>query len=231
MQSHASAALLSIMALAWAVDAQEAGPPVADWPTQFLGEHGGSDDPMLELRRRRPVPDFRLTDQHGRTVTQAVMQGKWTVLFFGYTHCPDYCPTTLAALRSALHRLEHEDPQLADRIQVIFVSLDPFRDTPALLNDYIAYFDPHFIAATGSPAELQRLSRLMGIHYDYIDTATGASTGDILHAPRGDYAVDHTGDFYVFDAHARLLEWMAPPHTARRITTTLKRILHQYGGW
>ena len=231
MQSHAGAALISLMALSCAVDAQAARPPVVDWPTQFLGEHGGSDDPMLELRRLRPVPDFRLTDQHGRPVTQAVMRGKGTVLFFGYTHCPDYCPATLAALRSALHGLEREDPQLGSRIQVIFISVDPFRDTPALLNAYIAYFDPQFTAATGSPGELQRLTRLMGINYDYIDTATGASSGNVLHAPQGDYAVDHTADFYVFDDHARLLEWMKPPHTARRVTATLKRILQQYGGW
>lgn len=225
------AALMAAAALVLAADAQAAKPPAVDWPTQFLGEHGGSEDPMLELRRRRPVPSFTLTDQHGRPLTEAMMQGKWTVLFFGYTHCPDYCPTTLAAIRSALHRLKREDPGLGDRVQVLFISLDPFRDTPSVLNKYVAYFGPLFTGATGSAKELQRFTRLMGINYDYTDTATGASFGDILHAPPGDYAVDHTADFYVFDDHARLLQWVEPPHTPRRVEKTLKHILQQYGGW
>lgn len=225
------AVLVAAAALAWAAAVQAAKPPAVDWPTVFLGEHGGSEDPMLELRRRRPVPEFTLTDQHGRPLTQAVMQGKWTLLFFGYTHCPDYCPTTLAALRSTLHRLLGENPGLNGRIQVLFVSLDPFRDTPRILDGYVAYFGAGFTGATGRPQELQRLTRLMGVNYDYTDTATGASFGDVLHAPPGDYAVDHSADLYVFDDHARLLEWIEPPHTTRRLAAALRRILHRYGGW
>lgn len=200
-------------------------------PQFIIGDHSGSEDNMLELRRRRPVPAFNLVDQHGNPFTQEQMQGKWTILFFGYTHCPDYCPTTLAALRGALRRLQRENPKLGGSIQVVFISVDPFRDTPAVLADYVSYFSPQFIGATGATAELKRFTTLLGISYDYADGVTGSPVADTTHRPPGDYVVDHSADFYVFDDHARLLVWVEPPHTTHRVTSMLKSIMKHYGGW
>jgi protein SCO1/2 len=180
---------------------------------------------MLELRRFMPVPSFNLVDQHNQAITPDRMQGKWTIIFFGYTHCPDYCPTTLSALSGALRRLRTDNPKLDGRIQVIFVSLDPFRDTSAVLTDYLAYFDPSFIGATGAPSDLKRFTTLLGVNYDYEDAVSGTPAGGTKIRPAGDYVVDHSADFYVFDDHARLLTWVEPPHTVTRVTSILKSIL------
>ena len=186
---------------------------------------------MLELRRRRPVPAFNLVDQHGNTITQRQMQGKWTILFFGYTHCPDYCPTTLSALKGSIRRLQQDNSNLTGHIRVIFISVDPFRDTPVVLKDYLSYFSPQFIGASGPPPELKRFTKLLGITYDYADTETGEPFADTTHRPPGDYVVNHSADFYVFDDHARLLIWVKPPHTIHRVVSILKSALKHYGGW
>ena len=178
-----------------------------------------------------PVPSFNLVDQHNATMTPARMQGKWTLLFFGYTHCPDYCPTTLSALNAALRRLRTDNPKLDGRIQVLFVSLDPFRDTPAVLADYVAFFNPGFIGATGKAAELKRFTTLLGVNYGYQNAVTGMPAGGIKHRPEGDYALDHSANFFVFDDHARLVTWVEPPHTVTRVTEQLRIILQRNDGW
>ena len=212
--------------------AQDRPTNAAESGFQFSSDdHGGAEGMMREMRRWRPMPKFKLMDQHGEPITQEQMRGKWTILFFGYTHCPDYCPTTLMALKIATQRLIAENPKLGDRLQVILVSLDPFRDTPAVLTDYLAYFNPQFIGASGAPGELKRFSRLLGGRYDYTDIDSGAPLGDTDSRPPGEYAVSHNADFYVFDDRTRLVNWVEPPHTTQRVTAALEGILKQYGGW
>jgi protein SCO1/2 len=208
-----------------AVPQCHASPTAALAPQLGAGGHGEHAEALLDLRRNRPVPAFNLIDQHGKPITQQEMQGKWTIMFFGYTHCPDYCPTTLMTLKVALRRLRQEDPNLGDRIQVIFVSVDPFRDTPAVLADYVSYFDPRFIGASGSPQELKHFTELLGVTYDYENAVSGASLDDTARRPPGDYVVDHSADIYIFDDHTRLLTWVAPPQTTTAIMSILKGLI------
>ena len=119
------------------------------------GGMGGSD--IMQIRRRVAMPAFKLVDYDGRPFTLNSMQGKWTIMLFGYTHCPDFCPTTLMELSRAYRNLQRENPELAAKTQIVFVSVDPFRDSPEVLADYIAHFNRKFIAVSGTPEELSSL--------------------------------------------------------------------------
>ena len=135
---------------------------------------------------------FHLTDQDGRALTAADFHGDVVLLYFGYTHCPDACPTTLATLANALRTL---GPQ-ASSARVLFVTVDPRRDTAAVLKQYVSAFGPQFIGLRGDSAELTDLMKRyrVSIHYEKPDK-TGA------------YAVDHSSAVFIFgkNGRARLL--------------------------
>jgi protein SCO1/2 len=154
--------------------------------------------------------EFHLTDQNGQPVTAANYRHEIVLLYFGYTHCPDQCPTTLAKLASALHAL---GPQ-ASRVRVLFVSVDPRRDTTAVLKRYVGNFGPEFVGLRGGQSELTTLSKRYRITYHY-------------EAPDkyGDYEVDHSSAVFVFGrhGHARLLG--QADNTAQQYTSDLRRLL------
>jgi protein SCO1/2 len=187
------------------------------------------DPPGVQMQANpEAAPTFRLVDQHQQRFTQAQLLGKWTIMFFGYTHCPDFCPTTLSALNSAIHRLEREDTHLAANTQVVFVSVDPFRDSPPVLADFINHFNPNFIGATGPPAQLHLLTDALGASYDYADPVSGDPIGDTMQQPQQKYTVDHGSGFYIFDDHALTVAWVLPPHTTDRIVSVYKTIRKHY---
>lgn len=120
----------------------------------------------------------------GQTLTAQELRGQVVVLYFGYTHCPDVCPTTLANLQAVTQRLG----EAADELQVIFVTVDPKRDTPAMLQRFIESFNPQFVALRPDPKALSKLTNRYHIAFSYgEDDAAGS------------YAVTHTGSFFVFD--------------------------------
>jgi protein SCO1/2 len=132
--------------------------------------------------------DFELKDPQGRTRKLADFRGKAVVLFFGYTQCPDVCPTTLAALAETMKRLGPD----ADRVQVLFVTVDPERDTPALLAQYVPAFDPRFLGLYGDADATARTAKEFKVLYQKV-------TG-----PGGNYTMDHSAGTYVFDPQGRL---------------------------
>lgn len=133
---------------------------------------------------------LELTDHNGVRHTLADFRGKLVVLFFGYTHCPDVCPTTLADVAAAFRLMR---PEEAARVQVLFVSVDPERDSAELLKQYVPYFHPSFLGLTGTPDEIAAAAREFRIHYrKYVEP--GAT----------DYLVDHTAGSYVLDTEGRL---------------------------
>ncbi|MBA1148812.1 SCO family protein [Ectothiorhodospiraceae bacterium WFHF3C12] len=140
-------------------------------------------------------PDLRfaLTGENGQRITEEQLRGKVTLLFFGYTHCPDVCPTTLARLRLAIDSLP---PKKRDAVRVLFVSVDPERDNPAHLARYTDGFGPWVIGATADEDRLRRLANRYGSSFSY-GTADSA----------GNYPVTHGSSVLVFDdsGHARLL--------------------------
>jgi protein SCO1 len=147
---------------------------------------------LTDISGHMPDLSFRLTDDNGKTVTAADYHGKVTLLYFGYTHCPDVCPLTLAHLHVVMQQLG----KLADGVRILFVSVDPTRDTPAVLHDYVAAFDPHAVGLTGSPADIEALSKRYRAAFS---REPGKADGS--------YDVSHSSGIYVFDGDgkARLL--------------------------
>ncbi|HEY1996392.1 SCO family protein [Paraburkholderia sp.] len=135
--------------------------------------------------------DFSLPDTSGKTRTLADYKGKVVVLFFGYTHCPDVCPTTMAELSQALQELGPED---AKRVQVLFVTVDPERDTAALMAQYVPAFNPSFVGLRpADQAQLTKVTKDFRVYYAKVPGKTPDS-----------YTMDHTAASYVFDPDGKL---------------------------
>ncbi len=222
--------LAGLLALAAGTAAGADAPAPSTGPAIAAPRHRGTHDGPVTPRPGLTVPSLHLEDQFGRPFTQTRLRGRWTLLFLGYTHCPDYCPATLLTLDRAARELGRRDPALAERLQVVFVSVDPFRDTRGALADYIAHFNPTFLAATGAPADLKRLALQLGANYRYTDTASGRAIHDVRRRPAGDYAVNHDAGLFVFDARAHFFERLDPPLDGARVEALLARIQKRAGG-
>lgn len=164
------------------------------------------------LNEPRPLEPFTLVDHDGKALTPEQLKGHWTLLFFGYTHCPDICPTTLAVLKGVAQKLE-SDPELAASTRTLFVSVDPKRDTPEQLKQYITYFNPAFVAATGSRNEIDNLTMQVGAVYMF--------EGDTR---RDDYIVNHSATILLIDPQGRFYARFNAPHTASGIADTYRRV-------
>jgi protein SCO1/2 len=159
----------------------------------------------------KPLPPFSLVDQDHRPFGLERLKGKWSFLFFGYTHCPDVCPMTLATMRTAHEHLA-ATPSVLENAQFVFVSVDPERDTPEQLKSYVSYFNKDFLGVTGDEAQLQDLTHQLGILY----VRAGGSEGD--------YAVDHTTAILLIDPEARLSAIFSAPHDAEKIASAFLKI-------
>lgn len=153
---------------------------------------------------------FAWADVTGRTRHLDDFKGQVVVLFFGYTQCPDVCPTTLSALAQTVKRLGAAQ----NRVQVIFVSVDPERDTPQLLKEYVPTFNPRFIALRPTPAQMAALK------HDFRIVAE--KSGDIAH---GRYSVDHSAGLYVYDPQGRLRLFVAPDTPSEALAADLTTLL------
>lgn len=133
-----------------------------------------------------PAPDFTLADDAGQPWSLSNLRGQWVLLVYGYTSCPDVCPATLSALRRVKEQL---GPQ-AEQVRVVFVSVDPERDSAALVQDYVRHFDEDFIGLTGNPETIAKAAEAYGVKYEAVkvDSALG-------------YLVSHTAFVYVIDPH------------------------------
>ncbi|MBI4997584.1 MAG: SCO family protein [Rhodocyclales bacterium] len=151
-----------------------------------------------------PLPAFALHHANGK-LTNADLLGHWTLLSFGYTFCPDICPTTLATLNEVKAQLAARGTPVP---QVMFVSVDPARDTPQRLAEYVRFFDPAFIGATGSDAELAGLVKHLGVHYQRHEGPD-----------RQHYVVDHSAVVYLIDPQARLKAVFTWPHDPATMAT------------
>lgn len=159
-----------------------------------------------------PELSFRLTGERGQTITEERVKGHVTLLFFGYTHCPDVCPATLSRLRSAITRL----PESArERVRVLFVSVDPARDDPEQLAAYTGSFGPQFIGATGEKTRLEEVTSRYGSAFSARDSADNPDN----------YAVMHSSSVFVFDGRGRARLLIEPDHGIEAISRDLARLL------
>lgn len=151
----------------------------------------------------RPVTEFELRDTEDQPFTLANLKGRWSVLFFGYTSCPDICPTTLAELSHAAKLLEDAGQPLP---QFIFISLDPERDTSQHLQEYVTYFHPLFKGVTGSQEQLDAIIEQLGIVYRKVPVASNQSSLN--------YLIDHSATLLIINPQAWLQGVITPPHEA-----------------
>jgi protein SCO1/2 len=158
------------------------------------------------LPQATPIADFRLIDSQGHPFTQAGLLGGPTLVYFGFTHCPDECPDTLAALA----RIKKQ--AAVSGLRVLFVTVDPQRDTPAVMAAYLRHFDPGFLGLTGDPAQIRRLAASLGIGITRVDL------------PGGGYDFDHTQAILLFDSRAREVGVFTPPFDARQLAQSLSRV-------
>jgi protein SCO1/2 len=163
---------------------------------------------MTILQPASPLPEFHLHDQNNQVFDRARLQGKWSYVFFGYTHCPDICPTTLVVMRD-VQKIAGGKEQ---GIQYIFISVDPERDSAATLKRYLQYFHPEFIGASGGQGELLRLTRALGAYYE-----AGEARND-------NYEVHHSAAIFLIDPEVRLRALFAGPHDAANLAQGLQRL-------
>ena len=154
--------------------------------------------------------DFQLPDTEGRLRTMADFRGKVAVVFFGYTQCPDVCPTTLAEIAQAKKLLGPD----GDKVQGIFITVDPERDTPQVLKAYMANFDPGFVALRGSPEQVAAVAKDFKIFYKKVEGKTP-----------GSYTMDHSAASYVYDPQGRLRLYTRYGSGAQALADDIKLLL------
>jgi protein SCO1/2 len=163
------------------------------------------------LTPAHPVPQFSLVDGAGKAFTRDSLRGHWSLVFFGFTHCPDICPTTLSVLGD-VHKQLANLPS-GQQPTVIFVSVDPQRDTPDVVGKYVHFFSSDFIGVTGSVEAIDHLTAAAGVPVARVQL------------PSGDYTVDHSGAVFVVDPDAALSAVLSSPTKADDISADFRRLI------
>ena len=154
--------------------------------------------------------DFQLVDQEGRPVDQTILNGKWSLVFFGFTYCPDVCPTTMQVLGAAQQQLGPK----ADKFQVVFISVDPERDTPEQIKTYLSneVFPKGTIGLTGTPEQVAAAAKAYRVYYKKV--------------PQGDdYTMDHTGILYLMDPQGRFMTHFTPNTPPADMAARIRKLI------
>jgi protein SCO1/2 len=168
------------------------------------------------IRPSRALPEFSLIDAQGQAFGLARVRGQWSMMFFGYTNCPDFCPTTLTTLAALEKRLRAEAAPVRPR--VIFMSVDAKRDTPEQLAKYVPYFDPEFIGLTASSqSDVQAVAAKLGVSVTITPNADGT------------YSVDHSGAIFVLNPQGRLAAVLTGPFSVDALESDFRRIVEARG--
>jgi protein SCO1/2 len=163
------------------------------------------------LSEPRPAPEFSLTDQDQRPFTRAQLRGQWSLVFFGFTSCPDVCPTTLTLMHAARAQLA-QDKSLPP-LKLIFVSVDPQRDPPQRIGPYVHSFDAGFVGATGPLPQLEILTNALYVPFVHTPNASGG------------YNVDHSGALVLINPEAGAVAYFSPPHRLQDVVHDLAAIM------
>ena len=186
------------------------------WSAKWLTRHNADTDPLNATRfpQARLLQPFNLVDHNGNAFDNTNLQQHWSFLFFGYTHCPDVCPTTLSVLNSVAQRLQG----ISDNIRFVMVTVDPDRDTPEKLREFVTWFNGDFVGVTGAPEKLEQLTRQLGIMHMRVEGGTDAT----------DYLVDHTAGIILIDPDSSYHAVFTPPLDANNIEDDFKKIFRAY---
>lgn len=178
---------------------------------------GGSQGPNATLASGtvldppRPLPAFAFVDHEGETFDPARLQGRWTLMFFGFVSCPDVCPMTLATLAQVEKQLSDVSPE--ERPQVVLVSVDPERDTPEQLARYVQFFSPSFVGVTGSVDAISEFTRSIGV--PVAKTPVG----------EGGYTVDHSAAVFAINPQGELRALFSPPHSPDTLAADVRQLI------
>ena len=168
------------------------------------------------LDQQRPLSAFNLVDHKGKPFTPSELKGKWSFLFFGYTHCPDVCPATMFVMSEMRKSLG--DGASSEPVHVYFVSVDPERDTPEVLSEFVPFYNPEFVGISGSNDELNKLTKQLGILY--------------LKAPNpydeSSYLMDHTTSVVLINPQGNLYGLFPAPHMANTMAEDFRTIVETY---
>ena len=171
------------------------------------------DAGIILLPQSRHLPDVKMTDQNGQPVLMNELKDKWSMLFFGYTFCPDICPTTLAQLRQIKSELPKD---VQDKLQIVLVSVDPNRDTPQQLKQYLGYFDPQFVGLTPASIEdLQTLANAVSIPFIPADTS------------KPNYTVDHSGNLALIGPDGTQRGFIRAPFNTAKMVAQLPGLVER----
>ena len=167
----------------------------------------------------KALPEFELVDHNNQALVNTHLQGKWNLMFFGYTHCPDVCPTTLSEVSRVFNALN--DSQVRDKLNVYFVSVDPERDNPEHLAKYMSYFNPEFIGATADIHKLKILTSALGISH----RIKKKSDSDI------NYTVSHSGFVVLIDPQVRYSGlYFSSPKDVEAVARDINRLVNPIDG-
>lgn len=164
-------------------------------------------------KQAKALPEFSLYDHDNRPLNNDRLSGKWSLIFFGFTHCPDVCPTSLQTLAEMMKAID--DKVMRETIQVIFVSVDPDRDSPAILKSYVGYFDAGFIGATARIPDLEVLTNVLGIAHERDKTSENQQ----------DYSVSHSGAIVLINPAGEYAGLFRAPHNSRTMASDLSKII------
>ena len=183
------------------------------WSARLVLQRTVVEDELAATRFpvAREIQPFELVDHNHAVFNNAALQQRWSFVFFGYTYCPDVCPTTLSVLNSIAQRLQDVD----EDIRFVMVTVDPQRDTPERLAEYVTYFNGDFLGVTGSDQELEQLTRQLGILYNRVESENGSEN----------YLVDHTAAVFLFDPDGRYHAVFTPPLSAENIAGDFRKML------
>lgn len=197
---------------------------VALFVNNMLREPQLSDDALREegivvLPRPQELSPFELTASSGEPFSREDLEGRWTFAYFGFTHCPDICPVTLSVMGQAVERLEAEageqETEAGDpAFRGIMVSVDPARDTPAVLDEFVTYFSPDFIGVTGTREAIAGLASQVSVAFAAVPAAD---------QPDG-YVVDHTGNIVVFNPRGHYHGYIRMPHSADQLIVAYRTL-------
>ncbi|VAW94601.1 Cytochrome oxidase biogenesis protein Sco1/SenC/PrrC, thiol-disulfide reductase involved in Cu(I) insertion into CoxII Cu(A) center [hydrothermal vent metagenome] len=158
------------------------------------------------LDKAKPLRNFELINHNNKPFNLNSLKGNWSFLFFGYTHCPDVCPLAMQVMRK-VWRAPELKTVTASKMQMIFVSVDPDRDTPTLLKSYAQYYNPAFIGVTGKADEIDNITKQIGILYGFDEPNKN-----------GDYNVSHSGQIILIDPQGNMRAVFSPPLNPKSIT-------------
>jgi len=181
--------------------------------SRILNKYELQQNGVILLETPRKFSEFKFTDHNGNPFGSDQLKDKWSLLFFGFTHCPDICPTTMAAAAKMYAELDEDEKE---QLQIVLVSLDPERDTTEKLAQYVPYFNSDFVGATGNQYVLLKLATELNVAFTRVELENG------------DYTIDHSGNMILINPYGHYSGFLKPPFAEGNMRNALRSIMASF---